>query len=257
MQSSGRSMRPVRRAIILGLALALTSCSPASAPSTGGGAQGEAAVAQRLQHWAEGLATKYYYPSSGGMDRTMADRLGDTEGLAPMLNGLRAALGDDRMGPTPDWFRFFLRYNPIWDRNNKVLESEWTPRWQRISAIPHEATLIPWQTALTEINTREMPQIWTLGILADAPSLFNAQGFDPARATVVLQRVQSMPPASITQFVDLLQIERPWAAVLIADNNDLYSNEALDEERFTGVLTAIASATAPPRLPATVPPANN
>lgn len=206
-------------------ALALVAC--------GGGA-----VAETPEAWAARVTATY--DQTGNVAGRM-QRMNDTDGMVHVMNSLRSNLSNEqneRIGR--ERITFVLDYHPIW-RANRVVNTDWDRRAVRIGNIL-PAEIDAWRETLRRIDG-QIDELWTIGLLIDTPSLFNASGFFAQRSQQLRSRVATLPGEQITVASDRLKIPKAWAAMLMAQNDGLFKSEAPDLARLAQAVRALGPKT--------------
>ena len=193
--------------------------------------------------WASRLVASGYVGSAdeGGLAAT---RMGDTEGMVHVMNSLTPALGDARSKRIGmNTIIFVTRYRPIW-KADKVVTAEWDARCAHVPALQDDFVK-QWQDVLAKVDASSaLGEMWTIGLLIDVPTMFAGSGVDSKRSAVLQERIAHLPPASVAQISDLLRIQKPWAALLVAQNDVLFTGSTLDGTRFSAAMKDIQSSVA-------------
>lgn len=194
------------------------------------------------QNWAHQLAATYYETRGDG---AAVARMGQTQDVETALTNLRTALGSersDRIGA--ERVGFLLEYPPIW-RADHLDPAQWDARRARIPLL-QEADIGQWRASLAAATGGQPSEMWTIGYLIDTPSLFKNSAFDSTRSSLLLERLQNLSPEAPGLIASALHIDKPWAALLIVQNDDLFHNGDIDPDKFAAAVAALDSVTSPP-----------
>lgn len=194
------------------------------------------------QTWAHQLAATYYETRGDG---AAVARMARTQDVETALTNLRQALGSersDRIGA--ERVGFLLEYPPIW-RADHLDQAQWDARRMRIPLL-QEADIGQWRASLATATGAQPSEMWTIGYLIDTPTLFKNSAFDSTRSSLLLERLQKLSPEAPGLIASALHIDKPWAAMLIVQNDDLFHNGDIDPNKFAAAVAALDNVTSPP-----------
>jgi hypothetical protein len=172
--------------------------------------------------WAARVAD-YYDPRALSELKKVRDP-SDPKAFSYLLLSLRLSLDPAQRSPTrqADLVPLLLDYRPVW-RADKVVIAEWDRRLARIEYISDEMTKT-WTPALVTANGSQLSEIWIIGLVIDADSLFTDSGIDGTRANSLVGRLRALPPPAIESLAKALNLVRAWAAMLLIQNDDLFDS---------------------------------
>jgi hypothetical protein len=194
--------------------------------------------------WA-GRVVSGYYDARQEADASIA-RMGDSTGMAYVLNSLRAAFDAARneRNATMERLTFLTRYRPIW-KGDKVITAEWDRRAARIKYVSDEVTK-QWTPALEAAHGSSIAEVWIVGFLIDMDSLFTESGLNARRSAVLFGRLKALPKSAIDPLAKALNAGAAWAAELLIQNDDLFDQSgAMGQAQFESAMKLLTG-----RLPA-------
>src|SRR5262249_10840212 len=145
-------------------------------------------------------------------------------------------IGAERVG-------FLLEYPPIW-RADHLDQAQWTARLARIPLL-QESDIGQWRASLGQATEQQPSEMWTIGYLIDTPSLFKNSAFDATRSQLLLERLTKLSPEAVGLIASTLHVDRPWAALLIVQNDELFHNADIDPDKFAAAVAALQNITSP------------
>jgi hypothetical protein len=104
-----------------------------------------------------------------------------------------------------------------------------------------DAEIEAWRDALAVAQGGAVPDAWAMFFVADIPELFPSETFDASRSSAARSRLARVPNEAAKSLGALLKIEASYAAVLIAQNPDLFGVGGFGKPLFDTALKQLES----------------
>ena len=175
-------------------------------------------------------ATTYYEARETGEVRIA--RFNKTDSFVILLNGLRAALSEERNKAfgLPDRIIVLTGYRSVWKADD-LLKPEWDTRVARLRQLPDDQ-IAQWQKALTAVNQDAVSDLWTFALVSDLANVFPAEKFDPAQSAGIRSRLPLIPAESVQSLGDVLKMGKANSVTLIIRNSDFFDRTGFRRQPF-------------------------